>query len=194
MKLSRYALIALTIPGTCYPNYRVKEALQFSGAACGLIYLLLEGRALAHELGHALTAKALWGCPIDITLGASSSEELTSKPLLTFAGIKIQSFKNVWDGFASFKVEPNKPDVAKLSWLAILAAGPGAEFVFCTSSLLALNKYCAAHTQQPQIPPHWIIAYSVFVSFTPKIAIAALQPQGDSDFARMYRILSTGRE
>lgn len=86
----------------------------------GLGYLGCWGYLLSHEFGHAITAKALYGCPIDIHLGIGIGED-PSHYLFKIGGITVHSL-NPLKGYASF-IGGDMTKVTRTKEFAIYAAG-----------------------------------------------------------------------
>lgn len=135
MKLQHCALlICLIIPAENL-SANLPEIFKSSIKNWSLIYAGAMGSVIAHELGHALTAKALWGNPVNITIGISPENDLKEKkaPLCKFLGMQFKSFNPIAGGFAQIASISGGSNVTKKSLyerIAILAAGPLAGIVF----------------------------------------------------------------
>lgn len=99
-----------------------------------LAYCLGMGLTAIHELGHAITAKIIYGAPINLVLGTTPQDYTRS--YLQLGGIKLGGF-NPATGYAYTGIHPYEP----LKEAAICAAGP---ICGTLSSILAyklLKKY-----------------------------------------------------
>lgn len=120
---------------SCYVTQAGNHLFSCQGAKdTALAYCLGMGLTTVHELGHAIVAKILYGCPINITMGASPSTP--RKPCLRIGGFKLGGF-NPATAYASVKFTDNSP----LKEAAVCIAGPvcGAISSFFTYYLLRNN-------------------------------------------------------
>jgi hypothetical protein len=135
MKLQHCALLAcLIMPAKTLSAY-FPEVFKVAIKNGSLIYAGAMGSVIAHELGHALTAKALWGNPVDITIGISPEKDLKEKkaPIFKFLGMQFKSFNPIAGGFAQITGISGGSTVTIKSLcerIAILAAGPLAGSAF----------------------------------------------------------------
>jgi hypothetical protein len=118
--------------------------------ALGIGVALWQSSILIHELGHALTAKALNNTPINITLG---KEDSNKKPFYENGWLTIQS-PFFLSGFTTSPNDPNKrwKNITKLS------AGPIAGAAF---GLGALYHFRNEHNILWTISPALIIGVSI---------------------------------
>ncbi|HZW60801.1 MAG TPA: hypothetical protein VFF04_01115 [Candidatus Babeliales bacterium] len=86
---------------------------------------------LAHELGHAITAKILTGAPVDIHLGAQPEIDEANKKLLKKGGLTVHTFKG--GGYSNLGL----PE--KNQQLPILVAGPAMGILSLAGMRVILN-------------------------------------------------------
>jgi hypothetical protein len=98
-------------------------------------YGLATGITAAHHLGHALTAKLLYGSPINIVLG---TPDRTAKPYAQMGGIKVAGFNPV-AGDSCFS--PSAQATVN-KWRAATIAGPLCGALSSLGAYLLLKKYC----------------------------------------------------
>lgn len=143
MKLHQYIFLAIIIlsPRNLLSSFIYGNGLKDSA----LMYTFAMGGLIAHELGHALVAKTLWGSPIDITLGAQPDEpdkKPKEAPIFQFRGIQLKSLNPFAGGFALASGCPPDTDTsykAQYEKLAFFAAGPVAGFTFLWSACTCFN-------------------------------------------------------
>lgn len=113
-KYAAIALGALLICGTsqAIPGTKIAKDLVVA-------YAVGMGLTAVHELGHAITAKLFYDCPVDITLGAAQSQ-VVGKSLTKVLGFRFGGF-NPATGFAA--IQSNKPS-HPLKNACIFACGP----------------------------------------------------------------------
>lgn len=107
-----------------------KGAKDFAFAYC-----LGMGLTTIHELGHAVTGKMLFGDPIRLSIGASSSKKNHCYTRIGEA-IKIEGF-NPATAYATLKNHNDQP----LKMAIIYAAGPVAGALSSLATYLLLKKY-----------------------------------------------------
>lgn len=144
MKLHHYTLLAcLAIPANKLSGH-FPEIFKDTIKNWSLIYAGAMGGLIAHELGHALTAKVLWGNHVDITIGAQPDKDDKEKkaPWFKFLGVQFQSL-NPLDGGFTWITDPSKADNATnrslYERIAVLAAGPCAGIAFLALACKAFH-------------------------------------------------------
>ena len=154
---------------------RALAELKFFAKLCPWAYVVIEGDTVAHELGHALAGKALWGSPIDITIGAEASEKITNAPIFTLGGIKFQSFA-LRGGYTNLTYTEPRSAASKL---AVTAAGPLAGFAFYTCMFMGFNKIYHQRAR---------LLFSLTASALGSLAPSLYPSSETSDGAKIYKI------
>jgi len=130
-------------------------------------YALGMGLTTIHELGHAVTAKALYGHPIDITIGKEySPDQDSTPPLAQFGGFKLRGFM---PGVAYNKLAISISDNSPLKNIAVALAGPVCGYAASITAYQLLKNYA----------PNYCVTRGTALFFLFAQTVSGWHPGGD---------------
>lgn len=200
MFIKRFCLIMVVLVG-CISQQEIRS---FQAVDCvrgalvakdilggiALNYVVQIGATVVHELGHALTAKWLWGAPIKVVIGGEPGDKgydqaIKSPRSITFVGFKGGGGTHIDDLSERSKKEPMKA-------AAICAAGPLATLISAplfgkvmAKALIGIG--CGWQERSYQF------LWTYFARFYGISALIDLVPIGNSDGAWLCHLLGINK-